>query len=213
LLLGGRTGGYAELSDAIVRISGNVTSLDDAPRHLRADAGDGTVELSWIAPSIAAEGYRIWRDEIALGDTTTVNFSDVPGQGSHLYRVATLRDGSEAGSARVPYTFTLRAPTAPRNVQAHALGLAPTEAARIVQLSWDAPATAGGTHLRGFSIVRTTDLGSEVIVVSSAWETTFTDKVSLVEGDAHYTVQAINALGAGDVSAPVASPVLSVVTG
>lgn len=56
-----------------------------------SDVNGGCVNLSWVASTSAVGGYAIWRDNVQVGTTTELTYTDKnPGTGKHTYYVRAI---------------------------------------------------------------------------------------------------------------------------
>jgi len=128
-----------------------------APRGLAATTGDGTVNLTWSAPSDAGQGmisgYIVYRgtdltmlDRIAtLGNLTSYIDPEVAVGTTYHYAVSAVNQKSE-GALCAPISVAPLAPASPpRNLEA-------VEGDGRVELYWIAPAKTGGTPLLGYRV-------------------------------------------------------------
>ena len=183
-----------------------------APTDPTAQAeGSSVIVLTWRAPAdvggSAITGYRIevstdgteW-SEIAA-DTgvldTTYRHTGLFGGTANHYRVSAINTaGAGVASSAATATTAPGPPGAPRNLR----GAGGEES---VALTWDAPASDGGSPITGYEYqVDQVDQG-EWMRASSALTATATD---LVNGQAYeFRVRAVNAHGAGEAASVTAT--------
>ncbi|WP_344061057.1 fibronectin type III domain-containing protein, partial [Terrabacter lapilli] len=176
-----------------------------APTGLTAVAGNASVALSWTPPASnggsAITGYNIYRGQTPGGEGPTPIATNVPGtsftdtgevNGSpYYYKVAAVNAvGTSPQSNEASATPQASVPTAPVNLVA-----SPGDAS--VALSWQAPASDGGSGITGYNVYRGTSAGGEGVtpIASNVALTSFTD-TGLTNGTRYYyTVAAVNAVG------------------
>ncbi len=183
-------------------------TVPGAPQNLNAVAGDSSVSLSWNAPASnggsAITGYAIYRSTTSgagyawVANVTGTSHTDTGltnGQAYYYivkaYNVA--GEGPASGQASAtPSTATV--PSAPQDVNAVA-------GDGSVSLSWNAPASNGGSVITGYSIYRSTTSGAGYAWVANVTGTSYTN-TGLTNGQAYYyIVKARNAVGDGPASA------------
>ena len=167
-------------------------------RYTRIGA-DGTVESTWtVMEGVGRAGFL---QQVLIGLTGDTQY-DVQVQGVNIWG---------AGEWSLPVTALTQpaiVPDAPTGLTA---GLVPSEAK--VELSWAAPASSGGATITGYRIELSQDEGNswaEVFTTSSV--TTYIDDGTDSHGPQFeignwpsYRVAAINQVGTGPFSEPVAS--------
>ena len=189
-----------------------LATIPGAPTLDAADAGDGSVRLSWTAPASdggsALVSYRIYRATTSGNETllaalgTETTYTDMAAaNGTTYFYVVSAVNGVGEGLPSSERSATPRAPaTAPA---APALtSAAPGNGS--VTLSWT-PASSGGSSVTGYRVYRGTTSGGETLVASLADQTTFAD--SAVENGTtyYYVVSALNAVGEGATSNELAA--------
>ena len=181
-----------------------------APTDPTAQAeGSSVIVLTWRAPAdvggSAITGYRIevstdgteW-SEIAA-DTgvldTTYRHTGLFGGTANHYRVSAINTaGAGVASSAATATTAPGPPGAPKNLR----GAGGEES---VALTWDAPASDGGSPITGYEYLQVD--GGEWMRASSALTATATD---LVNGQAYeFRVRAVNAHGAGEAASVTAT--------
>src|SRR3989475_620031 len=154
-------------------------TVSTAPQNLQATGGNSQVLLSWQAPSgnggAAITGYKIYRSTSSGTEnflTTTGNvlsYTDgtVTNGQTYYYKVTALNSvGESPQSNEASATPTAppppppsTAPSAPQNLQA-AAGNAQ------VSLSWIAPSSNGGSAITNYKIYRSTNSGTETLLIT-----------------------------------------------
>ncbi|MEA3199763.1 MAG: hypothetical protein QOE90_1191 [Thermoplasmata archaeon] len=192
-----------------------------APQGLVASAGTGSVSLQWQPPSAssyssAPTGYRVYRGTpgaealvAELGVASSYVDSGLTDGQRYFYRVAAVNPSGESPWSEEVSAIPLGVPGAPRDLAAtpRALASAPGQAPAI-HLSWDPPASEGGTPVLEYRIYRTGG-GVERLLGSAGGTATSFDDAWLPDaswapnGGYAYRVSARNAVGEGDPSATV----------
>ena len=169
-------------------------------RNFTAQGGNATVALSWDAPlengGSSITGYTVYRSGgssftpvetsgTSYTDTTVVNGT------TYTYTVAavnTVGEGTHSAEESVTPAPPVTVPGSPQN-------LTPVGGDNTVALSWDAPASDGGSAVTGYLIYRTGGSGNVTLYISG---TSYTD-TSVVNGTQYsYAVSAVNAVGEGN---------------
>lgn len=185
-----------------------------APTNLQATGGYLNISLSWSAPSNPGSGvsnYLIFRGTSAGGEgttpidavsgsTLTYTDTDVTAGVPYYYKVkANNTYGSSAFSNEANATATnttTGTPSAPRN-------LAAAPGPGKVTLTWEGPASDGGSPITGYNIYRSLGGISTFQATVGASVLTYVDTNGTVGTEYTYIVEAVNANGIGDDSSPV----------
>ncbi len=198
----------------------------DAPTNLAATAGDGVVDLTWTAPASdggsAITGYQVWRGTTSGGETllasflgTQTSYSDaaVTNGITYYYEVKAVNSvGSSVPSNEVSATptatSTATAPAPPTNLAAAA-------GDGVVDLSWTASASDGGSAISGYEVWRGTASGGESLLTSLGVQTSYSDAAVTNGTTYYYEVKAVNDVGSSDPSneasaTPAAAPAATV---
>ncbi|MEO3936280.1 fibronectin type III domain-containing protein [Dermatophilaceae bacterium Soc4.6] len=176
------------------------------PAAVTAQAGDATVALSWDIPwtdgGYATHGYVVyrrigpaaWAPVATPGAESYVDSGLVNGT-TYTYAVVTRNTaGDSAFSATVDATPASTSTTAP----GVPTGFTATSGLHVANLTWKAPAFDGGSPLTGYRILRGTSSGTETPLVDVSSTTLAYADSAVVDGTQYYyTVQAVNAVGAG----------------
>jgi fibronectin type 3 domain-containing protein len=196
-----------------------------APQSLTATGGNGTVKLSWTAPSsnggAPVTGYNIYRGTTSGGESgtpvgtvngTTTTFTDtgLTNGTTYYYTVAALNSaGTSPKSNQANATPQATVPTAPT-------GLVASAGNGSVMLSWTAPASNGGSPITGYDVYRGTSAGGEspTPIATNVAGSTYTDTGVTNGTTYYYKVTAVNAVGQSPQSneanatpkAPAAAP-------
>jgi hypothetical protein len=193
----------ALLTLATLAFLGNAVALPPAaPENLALAPGVAQIELSWDPPlddgGAAISAYHIYRGadagSLVLLDSTAgaTTYTDTGlGNGeTWFYAVSAENVDGEGPQTAAQSATTHDLPDAPLN-----LALTPDVAE--IALSWDAPASDGGSAITAYHIYRGADAGSLAFHDSTAGTTTYTD-TGLGNGETwFYAVSAENAVGEG----------------
>ncbi len=196
-------------------VVGSATALPRppaAPMGLTATRTGGQVVLAWQAPTAGATvtGYRLWRQcgpgslavqgadlkAIALTATDRTAAVNVV---CH-YRLQAL---SAQGPGPLSESATLALPSPPGAVGGGTVHVANGQ----VTLSWTVPATDGGRSILHYRVRRRLASQHQPYTVHTdrVADPVHTEAAPTVDGIWHYSVQAVNALGAGPWSNPETS--------
>src|SRR6476661_8290585 len=197
--------GRIDESHPWVQIGTAAAVVPAAPQSLTAVAGDGSVNLSWAAPTSDGgspiTGYSIYRGTSAGGESATPIATNV--------KTSTYADTGRVNGTRYFYTVAAvnAVGTSPQSNEASATPRATVSSAPVgllasggdtsVALSWQMPASDGGSGITGYNVYRGTSAGGEssVPVASNVALTSFTD-TSVSNGTKYfYKVAAVNGVG------------------
>jgi fibronectin type 3 domain-containing protein len=195
-------------------------TVPSAPQSLVATGANGSVKLSWAAPSSNGgspiTGYDVYRGTSPGGESstpvatnvTTTSFSDasVVNGTTYYYTVAAVNAvGPSPQSGEASARPQATAPSAPS-------GLVASGGNGSVMLSWAIPVTDGGSPITGYDVYRGTSPGGESAtpLAANVPSNGFTD-TGVVNGTTYYyKVAAVNAVGlspqSGEASATPAQP-------
>lgn len=182
-----------------------------APQATKATAGPGQGEITvtWTAPAddsqitIPGAQYRVYIQpegeaesfvEVNVDQTSLVD-SDLGDGETRTYRVSVITNNDEGPHSRESSATTFTGPSEPQNLQADQDIVAGT-----VTLTWDPPATTGGTPLTTYTVHKRTDgAGVEPInqeIPVDPTTTTYVDsECRLASVQCFYTVTATNLVG------------------
>jgi fibronectin type 3 domain-containing protein len=224
--------GGSMMSDIVSATPVELLTVPGTPVGLAASARDAQVSLSWDAPvpsgDLKVSGYNVYQGTSPGGE------SDSPVNSSLLTSTNYVVTGLTNGST---YYFTVKAVTVDvisvkRVANAASAGQASCEVSatpatvpgpparltaapgdRRVTLSWDRPASDGGSQVSGYNVYQGTSPGGEgdTPVNGSPVTSTSYPVTGLTNGSTYYfTVKAVNAHGPGAASAEVPSTPLTV---
>jgi chitodextrinase len=195
--------GNASASSAPAAVTTPDATAPSAPQDLSALVESATrVRLAWGAATdnVAVTGYRVYRDAVLIGTSTSLSFVDAGAREATTYAYTVAAEDAaghvSAPSAAVGATTPdVSPPSAPTGVSATA------ESATLVRISW-APAT-DNVAVTSYRVLR----GGVLIGATS--DTMFEDATAVSATSYSYTVQALDAAGnagAPGVAATVTTP-------
>jgi titin len=178
---------------------------------LVATPSDGAISLTWSAPTntggSSITGYVIelsstsgssWTTAIANTGTsvTAAVITGLTNGINYAFRVSALNAvGASAASASASST--------PATIPGTVASITPMPGDGAALLTWNAPASDGGSPISTYNVERSLD-GLNWIVVASGVVGTSTTISNLTNGTAYwFRVSAVNAVGSGAASAPV----------
>lgn len=186
-----------------------------APTGLVASGSNSQVMISWQAPSssggAAITSYNIYRGTspggeggvpltIVSGSARSYADTSVANGQAYYYTVSASNsagEGPKSNEASATPSAPLTPPGPPSGLVARAAS--PSQ----INLSWNAPASNGGSQITGYDVERSTDSGSTWNAISpntGSAETTYSD-TGLQPGLAfEYRVLAVNSAGTGQPS-------------
>ena len=167
---------------------------------------DQTLQVNWTRVT-GATGYKVqWKSggqsydssrqaTVSSGSTTSRTISNLQNGTEYTIRVIATKtgvsDGTPSADAMGTPTAANTVPTAPRDLNATAVG------DTRINLSWDAPSSDGGSAITGYRIEVSTNGNSWTTRVANTTSRTYSH-TGLSAGDTrHYRVSAINASGTG----------------
>jgi fibronectin type 3 domain-containing protein len=183
-------------------------ALPTAPRSLTGQAGDSAAYLSWLPPTndggSTVKSYRVYRKTAkgtarSVGRVDALAFTDpsaVDGT-TYTYTVAAVNGIGEgpqsSGIVVTPQQGVITPPGAP-------VGLASTSLPGAVSLTWNPPASNGGSPVTGYQVLRSSTPGTEILLTTLGTVTSYVDSAVTVQARYYYTVRAINAKGTSSAS-------------
>ena len=207
----------SHLSDAAYASTGAVAAPGAPTAPSATSDGTSTITLSWTAPTVpdpcsAITGYQIqqrvtggsWEDVTANtgSDATTYAHTSQTLTTVRQYQVRAINaGGSGAWSTAVTAGMNVR-PGAPQNLVATASGTT------TIDLTWDAPASDGGSAITSYRVQVSTDGGSNYTDVSPAHSgTTRTYSATGLTANTqyYYQVYATNSVGESATASTSAS--------
>ncbi|MBN1539300.1 MAG: fibronectin type III domain-containing protein [Candidatus Thermoplasmatota archaeon] len=191
------------ISDETSGFVGTPAAVPESPGGLAAAAGDGAIGLQWNPPysdgGAPVIEYMIYRkvsegglDQIGVATNGSISFtdSDVEGGTAYTYAVkARNRMGASPFSDEVE-VMALGRPGTPLNV-VYVTGDG------FVEISWEMPATNGGSPITGYRILRSdTELHNILTIAEPGPEELSWRDESVHNGESYiYTVNAVNDIG------------------
>jgi fibronectin type 3 domain-containing protein len=181
-----------------------------APHLLIATAGNAQITLNWQAPSdnggSPVTGYIVFRGTASgtetyittIGNLTSFMNTGLTNGQVYYYQVSAMN--SAGNSSRSTETGTV-----PRTIPGVVRSFSAAPGNRTVVLTWQPPASNGGSPVTGYNIYRGTSSGTGAIVAVIGNVTTHADN-GLVNGVRYYyKVSAVNIAGEGNVSGEINS--------
>src|SRR5205809_1658480 len=192
-----------------------------APQGLVATAGDATVTLTWSAPSSNGgspiTNYRIYRGtssngetlKATIGNVLTYTDTSVTNGVTYYYQVSAM-NGAGEGPRSNEASATPSAPPPPSTPPSAPTNLVATVGNAQVGLTWQAPASNGGSPITNYKIYRGTTSGGETLVATIGNQLSYSDG-GLTNGVTYYyQVSAVNNVGEGprsnEISATPTAP-------
>jgi fibronectin type 3 domain-containing protein len=196
-----------------------------APRNLAATGGNAQVTLNWQAP--ASDGgspvtnYRIYRGAASgtktllttVGAVLTYTDGAVTNGLTYYYQVSAV-NGPGEGAKSNEASATPNPPPPPPSPPSAPTNLVATGGNAQVALTWQAPASSGGSQITNYRVYRGTTSGGKTLLATLGVVTSYTD-TSVTNGVTYYyQVSAVNSVGEGPrsneatatPSAPAAPP-------
>ncbi|TLZ66884.1 MAG: hypothetical protein E6K12_05390 [Methanobacteriota archaeon] len=188
-------------------------TVPGAPRALSAASGNGTIALTWLAPSSDGgspiTGYKVYRGTApsaeslltTIGNVSSYTDTTVTNGLTYFYVVRALNgigEGGPSNEASATPTPGPSVPGAPRNLHAN-------PGNGTIALTWSAPSSNGNSSITGYRVYRGTSSGDRTFSVPVGVVTAYTD-VGLTNGQRYYyVVTAVNAIGEGPPSSEVSA--------
>jgi cytochrome c biogenesis protein CcdA/fibronectin type 3 domain-containing protein len=180
-------------------------TVPDAPRSPTAMAGNGQIVLAWSVPAsnggATVTNYTVYRGTtaggetllITLGNTLTYTDKGLANFQTYYYKVSAVNSVGEGPKSNEFNAIPGTAPTIPQNLQA-ILG------DTYINLTWQAPASNGGSAITNYKVWRGTTSGTEIFLTSVYPSLWFND-TGLTNGEIYYyKVSAVNSVGEGPKS-------------
>ena len=201
--------------DAFAVSGGGTATAPQPPTNLSAQAVSTTqINLSWSAPAnnggSAITGYMIerstdngttWSTIVSNTGSTSTTYSDtgLSPSTAYTYRVSAINaigTSSPSNTASATTNVQMTVPQPPIGLTASSTQVS------TINLSWNAPASDGGSPITGYQIQRSTNGGSWSTIVSNtdSTSTTYSDTGLLPLVTYSYKVSAINAIGTSSPS-------------
>jgi titin len=177
-------------------------SVPGAPSLTSATAGNGSVALSWSAPSSnggsAITAYKIYRGttsggEIVLttvGTVTSWTDSTAANGTTYFYVVSAVNGVGEGTASNERSATPATVPGAPSLSSA-------TAGSGQVTLVWSAPGSNGGSAITAYKVYRGTASGGETLLATVGTGTTYLDTAVTNNTTYWYQVSAVNTFGEG----------------
>ncbi len=166
---------------------------------------DGTLKVLWVAPNdnggSAITGYKVQRlvgasfETVQITSGTTVNLAREAIGASYTIRViATNAVGDSLPSGAAVKVVPAAISSAPLN-----LTVTPSSTGRL-QLTWEAPASAGGTAIIGYAVQYSANAGATWVALTSTATLTVGINMPPKGSSYQYRVYAINSAGNSEPS-------------
>src|SRR6266550_4884401 len=186
-------------------------SPPSAPQNLAATAGNAQVTLNWQAP--ASDGgssitnYKIYRGVApgsetlltTVGNVLTYTDGAVTNGLTYYYQVSAVNSPGE-GAKSNEASATPNAPPPPPTPPSAPQNLAATGGNAQVTLTWQAPASNGGSPITNYRIYRGLSPGTETLLTTVGAVTSYTDTAVTNGVTYYYQVSAVNNAGEGPKS-------------
>ena len=184
-------------------------TVPSAPQNLQAVAGNAQVTLAWQAP--ASDGgspitnYNVYRRTTSggesllttVGNVLTYTDSGLTNGQTYYYQVSAVNavgEGPKSNEASATPAAPMTAPSAPRSLQAAARD------ARVT-LTWQAPASDGGSPITAYAVYRGPVSGGETLLGTIQGNVDIFNDTSVTNGYTYYYgVSAVNGIGEGPSS-------------
>jgi len=177
------------------------------PRNLTGYSYNATACLKWEEPANTGNAqitnYRIYRGTTPstetlyaiTGNVLAYTDTNVTTGNTYYYKVTAVNTAGESDFSNEVSVNVVApaAPSPPRNLAAYSGN-------NKAVLSWDVPASDGGSPIKGYDIYRSTIAGSEVFYASGGNITTYTDTNVSINTMYYYKVKAVNWFGVSDFS-------------
>src|SRR5439155_1182642 len=179
------------------------TPVFSAPQNLQATSGTGNITISWQAPASnggsAITGYKVYRSTssgtetgyVSLGNVTSYTNTGLTGGTTYFYKVRAVNSVGLSPLSSEASATAITVSSAPQTLSLH-------DALTII--SWQAPASNGGSAITGYKVYRSTSSGTETGYVSLGNVTSYTN-TGLTGGTTYfYKVRAVNSVGLSPLS-------------
>jgi len=202
--------GIGTLSPTVKASPHALIQTSGAPTALRASPGDGEVRLYWDEPGddggAAIDYYIVYQDgkDIAHVNVATATVTGLTNGVQYSFAVAAHNSagpGAKSNAVSVTPSLSIVAPGAPMNLTA-------VPSLDQVQLTWNPPATDGGSAITGYNLSWSLD-------PNGTFDYMLLSETSYVHGGLehsttiYYRVSAINEVGEGEKSEVISVTTLS----
>jgi fibronectin type 3 domain-containing protein len=182
-------------------------TVPSAPLNLTASSGDNYVNLTWDepvfdggSPIIGYYIYRdgfVWRYDVVSPNQLWYNDTNVSNGVTYTYNVSALNDVGEGPFSTGVNSTPMTVPSAVQNLTAHTGN-------SYINLTWEVPASNGGSPIIRYYIYRNGTIGSYALV--PAGQLWYNDTNVFNGINYTYNVSAVNSVGEGPNSTVSATP-------
>ncbi len=203
-----------DFDDVSVAVPANAAVIPGAPSAVTGVAGNGSVSLSWTAPSsdggAAISGYRITpyvggnaQAPILTGSAaTTRNVTGLTNGTAYSFAVAAINAAGTGPDSALSAAVT---PSAGPTVPGAPTAVVGNPGNRSVALSWNTPASNGGSAITGYVVTPYVGGTAQAPIPTGSASASF-NVTGLTNGTAYtFAVAATNAVGTGASSTQSAS--------
>lgn len=179
-----------------------------SPQNPQASAGDSYVNISWEIPAFnggsSITNYIIYRGNtsggetylIEIGDVLYYNDTSINNGVTYYYKVSAKNAVGEGPLSDEVTALPIGSPEAPQNPQVIA-------GDSIVNITWNTPASDGGSPIIKYRIYRGTTSGGEAFLIEVD-DISYYEDTGVTNGNSYYyRVSAVNAIGEGLLSIEV----------
>jgi fibronectin type 3 domain-containing protein len=179
-----------------------------APQNLQTVASNGSIELTWSAPTDDGGSeiinYNIYRGASSGTETyidqvgAVLSYTDIglTNGVTYFYQVSAVNAIGESYLSDEVSDIPTGVPSAPQNPQ-----VSPGDG--YVNLTWDAPSDDGGSAVIGYEVYRGTTSGGEVHLATIGDLLFYNDTAVTNDQIYYYKVSAVNSVGEGPNSTEV----------
>lgn len=172
------------------------------PRFLTAVGGNGEITLAWQEPEVGnpseyiiyIQGVDGSLSELDRTTSSRLHYTD-RGLGADIQR--TYRVAARSGSTSSLMSEIATATTFGRAASPRAVRASPGSEIGSIVVSWEAPASSGGTSVLGYRLCRSTRFGERGFCADVGDTFVYTDSDNRLLTDYYYSVSALTVVGEG----------------
>lgn len=180
-------------------------AVPSAPIHVGAMTEGSTIVITWDEPvddgGFSITGYRVYRGASAaslslkatLGAVLNYTDLDLVAGTEYYYAISALNAKGEGSGSDVVMMQANTVPSAPTDMVVVAGN-------GTVTLTWEAPASTGGSPITGYKVYRGTSADSLSLLDTVGLVTSYTDDAVTNGQTYYYKVSALSAVGEGQLS-------------